>query len=182
MNKSSIRIIGGRHKSYRIVFKATPTLRPTTDRAKETLFSWLQFELEGKSCLDLFAGTGSLGLEALSRGAHHVTFVEKEKILYKNIKKNISQLGYEDKIRATCSDAIKWLKTNQQKFDVIFLDPPFDQIDYKILIRTIYRSDVLNDGGKVFLEINKHSELELSKTQDILKDKTIGDVRLMILQ
>ncbi len=87
MNTSSIRIIGGRHKSYRIVFKATPALRPTTDRAKETLFSWLQFELENKSCLDLFSGTGSLGLEALSRGAKHVTFVEKEKSLYKNILK-----------------------------------------------------------------------------------------------
>ena len=182
MNTSSIRIIGGRHKSYRIVFKATPALRPTTDRAKETLFSWLQFELEKKSCLDLFAGTGGLGLEALSRGAQHVTFVEREKSLYKNIIKNITHLSYENKTQAACSDAFKWLKTNKKKFDIIFLDPPFDQIDYKILIRTIYQSNVLNEGGKVFLETNKHTELELSKTQNILKDKTIGDVRLMILE
>ena len=182
MNTSSIRIIGGRHKSYRIVFRATPALRPTTDRAKETLFSWLQFELEGKSCLDLFAGTGSLGLEALSRGAQHVTFVEKEKSLFKSIKKNIIHLGYEDKIQAACIDASRWLKTNKQKFDVIFLDPPFDQIDYKVLIRTIYQSNVLNEGGKVFLETNKHTELKLSKTLNILKEKTIGDVKLMILQ
>jgi len=182
LNTSSIRIIGGRHKSYRIVFKATPALRPTTDRAKETLFSWLQFELENKSCLDLFAGTGGLGLEALSRGAQHVTFVEREKSLYKNIIKNITHLSCENKIQAACSDAFKWLKTNKKKFDIIFLDPPFDQIDYKILIRTIYQSNVLNEGGKVFLETNKHTELELSKTQNILKDKTIGDVRLMILE
>jgi 16S rRNA (guanine966-N2)-methyltransferase len=182
LNTSSIRIIGGRHKSYRIVFRATPALRPTTDRAKETLFSWLQFELEGKSCLDLFAGTGSLGLEALSRGAQHVTFVEKEKSLFKSIKKNIIHLGYEDKIQAACIDASRWLKTNKQKFDVIFLDPPFDQIDYKVLIRTIYQSNILNKSGKVFLETNKHTELKLSKTLNILKEKTIGDVRLMILQ
>ena len=182
MNTSSIRIIGGRHKSYRIVFKATPALRPTSDRAKETLFSWLQFELENKSCLDLFAGTGGLGLEALSRGAEHVTFVEKEKNLYKNILKNINHLGDENKIQAVCSDSFKWLKTNKRKFDFIFLDPPFDQIDYKILIKRIYESNVLNEGGKVFLETSKHTELKLSKTQDILKDKTIGDVRLMILQ
>ena len=142
----------------------------------------IQFELENKSCLDLFAGTGGLGLEALSRGAQHVTFVEREKSLYKNIIKNISHLSYENKIQAACSDAFKWLKTNKQKFDIIFLDPPFDQIDYKILIRTIYQSNVLNEGGKVFLETNKHTELELSKTQNILKDKTIGDVRLMILE
>ena len=182
MNTSSIRIIGGRHKSYRIVFKATPALRPTSDRAKETLFSWLQFELENKSCLDLFAGTGGLGLEALSRGAEHVTFVEKEKNLYKNILKNINHLGDENKIQAVCSDSFKWLKTNKRKFDFIFLDPPFDQIDYKILIKTIYQSNVLNESGKVLLETSKHTELELSNAQDILKDKTIGDVRLMILQ
>ena len=182
MNTSSIRIIGGRHKSYRIVFKALPALRPTTDRAKETLFSWLQFELENKSCLDLFAGTGSLGLEALSRGAQHVTFVEKEKNLYKNIIKNISNLGYENQIQAVCSDSFKWLKTNKQKFDLIFLDPPFDLIDYKMLIRAIFQNNVLNQDGKIFLESSKHTSLELSKTQNILKDKTVGDVRLIILQ
>ena len=182
MNTSSIRIIGGRNKSYRIVFKASPTLRPTTDRAKETLFSWLQFELENKSCLDLFAGTGSLGFEALSRGAQHVTFVEKEKNLYKNIIKNISNLGYENQIQAVCSDSFKWLKTNKQKFDLIFLDPPFDLIDYKMLIRAIFQNNVLNQDGKIFLESSKHTSLELSKTQNILKDKTVGDVRLIILQ
>ena len=182
MNTSSIRIIGGRNKSYRIVFRASPALRPTTDRAKETLFSWLQFELENKSCLDLFAGTGSLGLEALSRGAQHVTFVEKEKNLYKNIIKNISNLGYENQIQAVCSDSFKWLKTNKQKFDLIFLDPPFDLIDYKMLIRAIFQNNVLNEDGKIFLESSKHTSLELSKTQNILKDKTVGDVRLIILQ
>jgi len=113
LNTSSIRIIGGRNKSYRIVFKATPALRPTTDRAKETLFSWLQFELKDMSCLDLFAGTGGLGLEALSRGAQHVTFVEKNKSLYKNILKNVSHLGYENNVQAMCSDSFKWLKTNK---------------------------------------------------------------------
>ena len=182
MNTSSIRIIGGRNKSYRIVFKASPALRPTTDRAKETLFSWLQFELENKSCLDLFAGTGSLGLEALSRGAQHVTFVEREKSLYKNIIKNISNLHYENKIQAVCSDSFKWLKTNKQKFDLIFLDPPFDLIDYKMLIRAIFQNNVLNEDGKIFLESSKHTSIELSKTQNVLKDKTIGDVRLIILQ
>jgi len=182
LNTSSIRIIGGRNKSYRIVFKSIPALRPTTDRAKEILFSWLQFEIENKSCLDLFAGTGGLGLEALSRGAQHVTFVEREKIFYKNILKNISHLGYEDKIQAVCSDSIKWIKTNKRKFDYIFLDPPFDQIEYKSLLRTIYQSNTLKRDGKIFLESSKHTDLKLSNDQNILKDKIIGDVRLVILQ
>ena len=81
-----------------------------------------------------------------------------------------------------CSDSFKWLKTNKQKFDLIFLDPPFDLIDYTMLIRAIFQNNVLNQDGKIFLESSKHTSLELSKTQNILKDKTVGDVRLIILQ
>jgi 16S rRNA (guanine966-N2)-methyltransferase len=88
LNTSSIRIIGGRHKSYRIVFKATPALRPTTDRAKETLFSWLQFELENKSCLDLFAGTGGLGF--IKRRATCHICGERKKFVQKYHKKYYS--------------------------------------------------------------------------------------------
>ena len=80
-------------------------------------------------------------------------------------------------------DSLKYLKKEVlPSFDLIFLDPPFDLIDYKILIRAIFKSNVLNEDGKIFLESNKHTSLEISKPQDILKDKTLGDVRLMILQ
>lgn len=182
MNTSSIRIIGGRNKSYRIVFRASPDLRPTSDRAKETLFSWLQFEIENKSCLDLFAGTGGLGLEALSRGAKHVTFVEKEKVLHLNILKNINRLGHKNNIEIIHNDAFRWLKTNKRTFDYIFLDPPFDKVEYTGLLSKIYESKIINDGGKVFLETNKHAKLKLSDSRKILKNKIIGDVRLMILQ
>ena len=120
MNTTSIRIIGGINKSYRIVFKASPNLRPTSDRAKETLFSWLQFEIQNKACLDLFSGTGGLGFEALSRGASHVTFVEKDKSLFKNILKNIDHLDYKTKSETACSAALKWMQTNKRKFDIIF--------------------------------------------------------------
>ena len=182
MNTSSIRIIGGRNKSYRIVFKASPDLRPTSDRAKETLFSWLQFEIENKSCLDLFAGTGGLGLEALSRGANHVTFVEKDKALHLNIIKNINHLGHGNIIEIFNNDAYRWLKTNKRTFDYIFLDPPFDRIKYPDLLSKIYERNIINEGGKIFLETSKHTELKLRDSQRILKDKIIGDVRLMILQ
>ena len=81
-----------------------------------------------------------------------------------------------------CSDSFKWLKTNKRKFDYIFLDPPFDRFDYKNLLKEIRKSNIFNEGGKVFLETSKHAELEFSPAQDILKDKIIGDVRLIILQ
>ena len=182
MNTSSIRIIGGRNKSYRIVFSASPDLRPTSDRAKETLFSWLQFEIENKSCLDLFAGTGGLGLEALSRGANHVTFVEKDKALHLNIIKNINHLGHGNIIEIFNNDAYRWLKTNKRTFDYIFLDPPFDKVEYPDLLSKIYERNIINDDGKIFLETSKHTKLKLRDSQRILKDKIIGDVRLMILQ
>ena len=182
MNTTSIRIIGGRNKSYRIVFKASPSLRPTSDRAKETLFSWLQFEMQDKACLDLFSGTGSLGFEALSRGAAHVTFVEKDKGLFKNILKNICKLEYETKTEIACSAAIKWMQNNKRKFDIIFLDPPFDQVNYESLLSNIKMQDILATDGKIYLEIDKRVEIMLSQKQKVLKDKTIGDVRLMILQ
>ena len=182
MNTTSIRIIGGRNKSYRIVFKASPSLRPTSDRAKETLFSWLQFEMQDKACLDLFSGTGGLGFEALSRGASHVTFVEKDKSLFKNILKNVAHLEYQTKSEVACSAALKWMQTNKRKFDVIFLDPPFDQVNYESLLAAIRAQDLLAAEGKIYLETDKRTEIMLSKNQTVLKDKTIGDVRLLILQ
>jgi len=182
LNTSSIRIIGGRNKSYRIVFKASADLRPTSDRTKETLFSWLQFEIQNKTCLDLFAGTGGLGLEALSRGAQHVTFVERDKNLFKNIMKNIALLDYNEQAELACSDSMKWILTNKRTFDFIFLDPPFDKIKYDGLLRTIKSSALLNEGGKIYLEMNKRTEFEPSSAHEILKDKEIGDVRIMILQ
>ena len=182
MNTTSIRIIGGRNKSYRIVFKASPNLRPTSDIAKETLFSWLQFEIQHKVCLDLFAGTGSLGFEALSRGAAHVTFVEKDKGLFKNILKNIEHLEYQNNSEVACSAAIKWIKTNKRQFDLIFLDPPFDQVHYEGLLSSIKTAGLLSEGGRIYLETDKRTEVALGKNQTILKDKIIGDVRLMILQ
>ena len=182
MNTTSIRIIGGINKSYRIVFKASPNLRPTSDRAKETLFSWLQFEIQNKACLDLFSGTGGLGFEALSRGASHVTFVEKDKSLFKNILKNIAHLDYKTKSETACSAALKWMQTNKRKFDIIFLDPPFDQVNYESLLSAIKSQDLLSSKGKIYLETNKRTEIMFSKNQVVLKDRTIGDVRLVILQ
>ncbi|MBD63545.1 MAG: 16S rRNA (guanine(966)-N(2))-methyltransferase RsmD [Gammaproteobacteria bacterium] len=182
MNKSSIRIIGGRNKSYRIVFKASSILRPTSDRAKETLFSWLQFEIKNKSCLDLFAGTGGLGFEALSRGAKHATFVEKDSFLFKNILQNIEHLKYEKRVEVECNDAFKWLKKNKKRFDYIFLDPPFNFIQYKKLLQEIYQKNVLKKYGKIYLEISKHSGFEFNNSYIILKEKIIGDVRIIILQ
>ena len=106
----------------------------------------------------------------------------KDKSLFKNILRNIAHLEYQDKSEVACSAALKWMQTNKRKFDVIFLDPPFDQVNYESLLSAIRTQDLLAANGKIYLETDKRTEILLSKKQEVLKDKTIGDVRLMILQ
>ena len=174
MNTTSIRIIGGRNKSYRIVFKASPSLRPTSDRAKETLFSWLQFEIQDKACLDLFSGTGGLGFEALSRGASHVTFVEKDKSLFKNILKNVAHLEYQDKSEVACSAALKWMQTNKRKFDVIFLDPPYKEKKLFEILENIFQSNLLKNKGVIIIHRHKKEIDEFPEKFKIIEEKSYG--------
>lgn len=101
-------------------------LRPTPDRVRQTLFNWLGQELHGLTCLDLFAGSGALGFEALSRGAASVTLVESNPAVYRALLDNAGSLK-ADKARILRQDALQFLAQNRQPFDVIFLDPPFDQ-------------------------------------------------------
>ena len=181
--QATSRIIAGSYKGTKLSFKPNKNLRPTESKTKETLFNWLLNDLHKKKCLDMFAGTGALGLEALSRGADEVVFFEKQKALCGAIEVVVKKLGINNKCRVINANSTAFdFTTLNTKFDLIFLDPPFDLIDYKMLIRAIFQNNVLNQDGKIFLESSKHTSLELSKTQNILKDKTVGDVRLIILQ
>jgi 16S rRNA (guanine966-N2)-methyltransferase len=102
-------------------------LRPTPDRVRETLFNWLQPIVAGAHCLDLYAGTGALGLEALSRGAADAILIEHDPVLIAQIWRNIEVLDAGASVRAEQAEALKWLRHNENKFDLVFLDPPFGQ-------------------------------------------------------
>ena len=102
-----------------------PGLRPTPDRVRETLFNWLQPVITGAHCLDLYAGTGILGLEALSRGASDVTLVEHDPVLFAQIRRNIELLDAAASARAEQGEATAWLARNKNSFDLVFLDPPY---------------------------------------------------------
>jgi 16S rRNA (guanine966-N2)-methyltransferase len=119
-----LRIIGGRWRGVPIKFPAIADIRPSPDRVRETLFNWLQQPIVGARCLDLFAGSGALGIEALSRGAAHVTFVDAEPQIATHIKQTLERLNVQDQTIVTM-DAVKFLKGPAQPFDVIFLDPPY---------------------------------------------------------
>jgi len=122
-----VRIIGGRWRSRRLSFPAAPGLRPTGDRLRETLFNWLSPQLPGARCLDLFAGSGALGIEAASRGAAAVVLVERDSAVVAALKQNCTRLA-ATAIEIVHTEALAWLEAPGKAyppFDIVFLDPPF---------------------------------------------------------
>ncbi len=121
---NQLRIIGGRWRGRRLRLCGAPELRPTPDRVRETVFNWLQAPLPGGRCLDLFAGSGALGLEALSRGAAEVVFVERNAAIARRLQDNLALLEAVSG-RLERADALIWLRRKPEPFDIVFLDPPF---------------------------------------------------------
>lgn len=119
-----LRIIGGRWRSVPITFPSVAAVRPSPDRVRETLFNWLQQVIVGSRCLDLFAGSGALGLEALSRGAAHVDFVDSEPAIGRHLKSTLEKLGASD-ADVHVDDALRYLSRAPRPFDIVFLDPPY---------------------------------------------------------
>ncbi|MGL6159795.1 16S rRNA (guanine(966)-N(2))-methyltransferase RsmD [Microbulbifer sp.] len=122
---SQLRIIGGRWRGRKLQFAPVAGLRPTGDRLRETLFNWLQFHLPGARCLDLFAGSGALGLEALSRGAAGVDFVELNRGAARTLKEQLGALQAQNG-RVHYTSASDFLAHTDTRYDIVFVDPPFD--------------------------------------------------------
>lgn len=121
---NSVRIIAGEWRSRVVDFPATSGLRPTPDRVRETLFNWLGQDLTGKRCLDLFAGSGALGFEALSRGAEEVVFVDRSAPVRRAIAANADRLGARG-VRLIAGDALEFAATTPERFETVFVDPPY---------------------------------------------------------
>jgi len=123
----SIRIIGGRWRGTRLAVADAPGLRPTSDRVRETLFNWLAPMLSGARVLDLFAGSGALGLEAVSRGAGEALLVERDPALAQSLRQTGERLQAAHAVQVIQADALRWLRMPVHgRFDLVFLDPPFD--------------------------------------------------------
>lgn len=185
MSKGKIRIIGGKWKGKKISFTLDKDIRPTPDKAKETLFNWLGQNLNQFSCLDLFAGTGAMGLESLSRNAEKVIFVEKNKYLVDGLIKTISELECEDDTEVFNQDCVKWLKSNSPKnpFDLIFVDPPFNKSYAKKVFDEIKRNNFLVENSIVYLECEK--SLDVSFLEDsftIFREKSYGEKSYRLLR
>ena len=150
MSKSptqQLRIIGGEWRSRRLRFPAVDGLRPTMDRVRETIFNWLQFDVAGARVLDAFAGSGALGIEALSRGAKDVVFLEKHPKAAIQLKDNLGSLNATH-AQVWAGDALLWLQQNPQPFDLVFLDPPFG----KNLLQPAIDALTLLPGALIYTE------------------------------
>ena len=122
-----MRIITGSAKGRRLIAPEGTDVRPTTERVKEALFSIIQFEIEGRRVLDLFAGTGQLGLEALSRGAAFALFVDQDKRSVEIVKKNVALTGFSAVSEVVQREAVSYLRAAPDRFDLVFMDPPYGQ-------------------------------------------------------
>ena len=150
---NKLRIIGGSRGGRVIRFPDARGLRPTADRVRETLFNWLQTEISGAHCLDLFAGSGALGMEALSRGAAHALFVDRSRSVCQQLTENLRLLGMEPSGEVRCGDALRFLADPpEQQFDIVFLDPPFSDGLLQQSARLLESANWLSPGALVYLE------------------------------
>src|SRR4051812_42430917 len=160
MNASGrVRIIGGTLRNSRLDVPDLPGLRPTADRVRETLFNWLQPVVGGARCLDLYAGTGALGIEALSRGAGSVTFVEREARLAAALRANLARLKVSAEV--TADDASRWLRGSGRLFDVALLDPPFALDAWADTARQLEDGGWIVAHGWIYVEAPRGAVLSL---------------------
>lgn len=179
--RNSVRIIAGTWRGRRVNFPDIPGLRPTPDRVRETLFNWLQQPILGARCLDLFAGSGALGLEALSRGAKTAVFVEQSQLAARALLAELAKLGGTSKSRVVEMGATRFLRTPIETFggvfDVVFMDPPFGKEALVEYIPLLDAGNWVKTGGLVYLENEKAAgPPSLPSHWELLKSKSAGEV------
>ena len=182
--QASTRIIAGKYRGTKLPFKPNKMLRPTESKTKETLFNWLLNDLKDKECLDMFAGTGSLGLEAISRGASNVIFFEKQLKLSQSIIAITKKLKIEKCTRVINANSMAFdYKALGKKFDLIFLDPPFhENLIFKSL-EIISKFELLNDEGLIYVECEKDLNLDsLMFSFSKLKESQGGETKYYLYE
>jgi 16S rRNA (guanine966-N2)-methyltransferase len=173
-----LRIIGGRHRGRRLRFPSGVDIRPTPDRVRETLFNWLQPRITGARVLDLFAGSGALGLEALSRGAANVTFIEKDRRAALAIEAVLRE-WHEAQTSVICADAMAWLTSSTPAipFDLVFLDPPYDSGLLNGAAAALSRTGLLAPAARIYIERRARDPMPgLPDGWQCIRDGRAGDV------
>lgn len=173
-----LRIIGGHWRGRKLAFPDVEGLRPTPDRVRETLFNWLQHDIHGARCLDLFAGSGALGLEALSRGASRVVFVDNSRLVTDQLETHLQTLQCQDAAVLRMS-ALDYLQrgSGSEHYDIIFLDPPFHHELVQKSVHLLEEKGWLKPGAFIYLETESSlKELHLPAGWEVLREKHAGQV------
>ncbi len=159
-----MRVISGKARGISLKAPDGMQTRPTADRVKEALFSIIQFDVPGTRVLDLFGGTGQLGIEALSRGAQYAVFVDAREESCRVIRENIRKTGFAEQTSVVRSDYMQYLQRCREKFDIIFLDPPYAEVFLENALNCISEIDILQSGGIIIAErpVGKELSMDLS--------------------
>ncbi len=183
--RNRLRLIGGDWRGRKLTFPDAPGLRPTPDRVRETLFNWLAPVIRGARCLDLFAGSGALGLEALSRGAAEVVLVDSQAAVIAQLRQNLDLLQAGERGRVVLADARDWLDRNEAgpPFDIVFLDPPYQRNLLQPCIDALYRQARLRSPGWLYFECNRDEALpDLPPDWQLQRQKTAGQIRYCLVR
>jgi len=178
----TLRIIGGQWRSRRLSFSAVEGLRPTTDRVRETLFNWIAPVITGARCLDLFTGSGALGLESLSREAGSVTFIDQSSVATHSLKQNL-QLLQATNATVINTDAVKWLHSAEPEspYNIVFIDPPFRCGLVYECIEQLQTKPLLTIGSYIYIEIEKEAmRPNVPANWQLHREKEAGQVRYML--
>jgi 16S rRNA (guanine(966)-N(2))-methyltransferase RsmD len=176
-----MRIITGTARGRKLETPEGLTTRPTSSRVKEGLFNVIQFDIPAAKTLDLFAGSGQLGIEALSRGAKSCVFVDKDKNCQTIIKKNITSTGFDAQSRVVASDCVQFLNITKDKFDIAFIDPPYESELYDKILNAA--ADKINDGGIAVCESSVYTVLpEKAGDLSLYRDYRYGKVKITVFK
>ena len=181
-----MRIIGGKHRGTKLYTLEGENTRPTLDRVKEPLFSILNFDIPNAVILDLFAGSGALGLESISRGARKVYLCDKSSQAIHIIKKNVEKLKSNADITIINKDYLKALESLNEKIDIVFLDPPYMTDFAEKACEKIIQNDLLSEDGIIVIETDRKDELVKNITKsdmfDIFDERKYGRAELLFLR
>lgn len=178
---NQLRIIGGTWRGRKLCFPDLAGLRPSPDRVRETLFNWLAPVIAGARCLDLFAGSGALGLEAASRGAAEVVMVERDRTAADVLREHAARL-HAASVEIWEGDVLVYLQGPAVTMDVVFVDPPFGSGLLEPAVQALQNRGWLAPGARVYLESRKRDVIALPDTWDLLRSKTAGQVAYNLAQ
>ena len=176
-----MRVIAGRYKGRRIAAPKGEAARPTTDRVKEAMFGVLQFDIEGKRVLDAFAGSGALGIEALSRGAAHVDFIERDLQTIHALNDNLKMIEDPSLYRVIRGDTLSVLPS-LGRYDLLLLDPPYDAGYYETVLKLTHEKSILERGAVVALECRRKFAFSPPLEYNFTKRRDYGDISLIFME